>query len=51
MQRVQNGCHIGNSSQIQQRQTSSTTTPNIYPRTQLITGAEWQAIVNNTLRY
>ncbi|KRY39229.1 Protein FAM65C [Trichinella spiralis] len=50
LQRVQNGCHIGNSSQIQQRQTSSTTTPNIYPRTQLITGAEWQAIVNNTLR-
>ncbi|KRZ84925.1 Protein FAM65C [Trichinella sp. T8] len=49
LQRVQNGCHIGNSSQIQQRQTSSTT-PNIYPRAQLITGAEWQAIVNNTLR-
>ncbi|OUC43187.1 hypothetical protein D917_09940, partial [Trichinella nativa] len=50
LQRVQNGCHIGNSLQIQQRQTSSTTTPNIYPRAQLITGAEWQAIVNNTLR-
>ncbi|KRZ17773.1 Protein FAM65C [Trichinella zimbabwensis] len=48
LQRVQNGCHSGNSSHIQQHQTS--TTPNIYPTAQLITGAEWQAIVNNTIR-
>ncbi|KRX99657.1 Protein FAM65C [Trichinella pseudospiralis] len=49
LQLVQNDCHSGNnSSHIQQRQTS--TTPNIYPTAQLITGAEWQAIANNTIR-